>query len=306
MIPYEDDGMTDQQISRDDGSSGNSSWYSTTQQATTPTSTLTPSPTATTEPVVVNAPTATVDIWGGKTPTTTTTYPWDIPNPNAATNNTTYGGYTTSQVQGMTDAERSSLYDQIKGSYQLLDNDSGIAGSGMSDAVKSVWEYLRLLSQASPSIKQAALMPEYLTPGDKSGNKTMMDLLGLSQFYNADGGTGEVAAATSGTAGGSTSTGTSGSATTASGGSSSGTTSISGGGSSVDRLIDLAAAMYAGAGVKGGGTGFGGLVSGPIGETNTGELATPAASPSHKGLIIVVLILSGLAFWWYKKHKKGA
>jgi hypothetical protein len=87
----------------------------------------------------------------------------------------------------------------------------------------------------------------------------------------------------------------------ASGGSSS---AISDGGSAVNRLIDLASAMYAGAGVKGGGSGMGGLVAAPLSGTAGGSAPAPS---SGKGLVIVVILgAAGLAFWYYNKHKKKA
>ncbi len=79
---------------------------------------------------------------------------------------------------------------------------------------------------------------------------------------------------------------------------------ISDGGSAVNRLIDLASAMYAGAGVKGGGSGMGGLVSAPL--SGTGGGSAPASS-SGKGLVIVIILgAAGLAFWYYSKHKRKA
>ena len=82
---------------------------------------------------------------------------------------------------------------------------------------------------------------------------------------------------------------------------------LAAGGDTVNRLIDLVAGMYAGAGVKGGGSGFGGLVSGPISSApeNTGELATPAPKKSPLGAIFIVLVLAA-GGWYYYKHRKGS
>lgn len=80
-----------------------------------------------------------------------------------------------------------------------------------------------------------------------------------------------------------------------------------GSGSTIDRLIDLVAAQYAGAGVKGGGSGFDGLVSGPLATSVTGEDATPASGSGSKGLLLFVFLVvaAGLGYWYYKKHKSG-
>lgn len=295
-----DNGVTDQFLTKPDTADGSGSttydWSSALQQA--PAQPIT-------EPVVASAPTATADPYvassgpvqqgdGSVTLASASTYA-------GKTINDFLSGYTTQQIQGMTDAQRTALLGQVQSQYQIdPTNDSGLFGTGISGPAIDVYNYLKIVAGTGtlPSIKEAALMPAYLTPGDKSGNQPLMDLLGLSAFYNPSGGTGEVAPTASGTAG---------SNTVASGGTGSGTTSVADGGTAINRLIDLAAAMYAGAGVKGGGTGFGGLVGGSLADTptNTGQLATPTPT-SHKGLIVVVLLLAGLAFWYYKKHHKGA
>jgi hypothetical protein len=69
----------------------------------------------------------------------------------------------------------------------------------------------------------------------------------------------------------------------------------------INRLMDLVAAQYSGVAVPGGGTGFSGLVSGPI--DASGDAAAPAKS-SGKSLLILALIVAGLGYWFYKSHKK--
>lgn len=89
----------------------------------------------------------------------------------------------------------------------------------------------------------------------------------------------------------------------------SGGTNTTGGTSKVDRLIDLVSAMYAGAGVKGGGSGFDGLVSGPLAtavESTGGEGApVAAASKTSPALVLVLVLIAGGVAWWYYKRKKG-
>jgi hypothetical protein len=88
------------------------------------------------------------------------------------------------------------------------------------------------------------------------------------------------------------------------GGLTSGPTSPVTGGASddlINRLMDLVAAQYAGVAVPGGGTGFGGLVSGPI-DDGTANVQAPAAQ-SGKGLLILALIVAGLGYWFYRSHK---
>lgn len=71
--------------------------------------------------------------------------------------------------------------------------------------------------------------------------------------------------------------------------------------STIDRLIDLAAAQFAGAG--GGGSSGGGVVALPT------EIATDTAATSNggKGLLVVVIIAAvGIGIYLYRKHKKAA
>lgn len=74
----------------------------------------------------------------------------------------------------------------------------------------------------------------------------------------------------------------------------------------VNRLIDVMSAMYAGAGVNGGDSGFGGLVSGPIADT-TGTAATSTSSgTSGVAVFVVIGVIVLIGYWYYKHHKKAA
>jgi hypothetical protein len=71
--------------------------------------------------------------------------------------------------------------------------------------------------------------------------------------------------------------------------------------------MDLVAAQYAGGGVPGGGTGFGGLVTAPLaGSDFVSAGGTSAAPASHKGLLILGILVAAIGFWYYKSHKKKA
>lgn len=74
-----------------------------------------------------------------------------------------------------------------------------------------------------------------------------------------------------------------------------------GGGNTIDRLIDLVSAQYAGAGVKGQGTGFDGLVSGPL-----ATATEPAPKKSSGVLLLVFVIIGGAVAWYVYKKRKGA
>ncbi len=78
-----------------------------------------------------------------------------------------------------------------------------------------------------------------------------------------------------------------------------------GGGDPVNRLIDVMASMYAGAGVKGGGSGFDGLVSAPLATSVTDTPQQASGSNGYLMLVILAVVI-GLGFWYYKSHKKKA
>lgn len=99
---------------------------------------------------------------------------------------------------------------------------------------------------------------------------------------------------------------TGGGATTGGGTSSTGSQGgINTGSSTIDRLIDLVAAQYAGAGVKGGGSGFDGLVSGPLAVADEGAAGTTKGGGSGALVFVILVVVAGLAYWYYKKHKKA-
>jgi hypothetical protein len=194
------------------------------------------------------------------------------------------------------------MTQEIKDAYGLNDTTLQSQVSSAQSASDARWTYA--LSHGgfyAPEVNPNAL------PLTLGGTATQGGTAPVGTPLDATFGAGDVQATPTGIAGSNSGTNTGYAGGTADTGASSGTNSVAGGGNAINRLLDLAAAMYAGAGVKGGGTGFGGLVGGPLGETNTGELATPAAPASHKGLIIVVVLLAAIGFWWYRKHhKKGA
>jgi len=74
----------------------------------------------------------------------------------------------------------------------------------------------------------------------------------------------------------------------------------------ISRLIDLMAAQYTGAHVTGGGSGFGGLVSGPLAGSDFvgGDTSAAPASSNKKGLLILLLLVAGIGYWFYRSHKK--
>lgn len=78
------------------------------------------------------------------------------------------------------------------------------------------------------------------------------------------------------------------------------------GGDSINRLIDLMAAQFASAGTSGGGSGFGGLVSAPVGDGTSATITTAAAGPNRAVVFVMLLVAGGLAYWYYKKHKRAA
>lgn len=103
--------------------------------------------------------------------------------------------------------------------------------------------------------------------------------------------------------GGSGGTGGSGSGSGASGSGSSGsgdpgTSTQDSGNSTINRLLDLVSQQYSGAG----GAGSGGVVALPT------EVASSSAAPASSGSakIFLVVGIAGIAFWWYKNHKKKA
>lgn len=97
---------------------------------------------------------------------------------------------------------------------------------------------------------------------------------------------------------------TGGGASSGGGSSTGGQGSINTGSSTIDRLIDLVAAQYAGAGVKGGGSGFDGLVSGPLAVADEGA-GTTKSGGSGALVFVILIVLAGLGYWYYKKHKKA-
>ncbi len=280
MLAYEDDDQT-KVISGDDGGG-----YSYTETVSAPSG-------ATTEPVVTNAP----SMPGGGSTT-----------PESASTGAAYGG--TGAYGDL------SYADAVQAAYRAQQERMNATGveeapidfsmAGLSEA--GLWGMSQADKDANAARKQAILddpntvdairdlvnMPGYGTPEfDRSLNDgsnpsllaTVQGYLGLAQEQNA---TGDPSF--------------SGSGTYAAGGSSGGTTSISDGGSTINRLIDVAAAMYAGAGVKGGGTGFGGLVAAPISGTTTQS----GGKKSSTGIVILLVLGAALAFWYYKKHHKKA
>jgi hypothetical protein len=193
------------------------------------------------------------------------------------------------------------MTQDIKDAYGLTDSKLVDAASSANAASESRWQYALTHGGFFTPETNPNANPLDLSSGKTQGGVANDGVFSVGLVTQGSE-NGDVSATPSGVAG-STSTGATGPVS----GSGSGS-GVSEGGSAINRLIDLAAAMYASAGVKGGtGTGFGGLVGGPLGDaTNTGELAEPTPPQSHKGLVIVVLLLAGVGFWWYKKHHHKA
>jgi hypothetical protein len=68
----------------------------------------------------------------------------------------------------------------------------------------------------------------------------------------------------------------------------------------ITSLMGLVANQFAGAGVKGGGTGYDGPVTAPI------EVAAPAASSNHGITIILILLVVGIGGYFLWKNRKKA
>lgn len=194
------------------------------------------------------------------------------------------------------------MTQDVKDAYGLTDSSLVAAAGSANAASESRWQYALTHGGFFTPETNPNAMPLSLSSGKTQGGVANDGAFTVG-LTSQNGESGDVGATPSGVAG-STSTGATGPVSgTGSGG------GFSEGGNAINRLIDLAAAMYAGAGVKGGtGTGFGGLVGGPLGDaTNTGELAEPAPAPqSHKGLIVLVLLLAVGGYWYYRKHHKKA
>lgn len=182
------------------------------------------------------------------------------------------------------------MTQEIKDSYGLTESGLVSSVSGAQKSADDSWQYA-------------------LTHGGWSNpqmNPNSSEFVSTTSYTPPAGG--DVSAPTSGTTspaatGGGTYPGASTQGPT--GGSGSG---LAAGGDQVSRLIDLVAGMYSSAGVKGGGSGFGGLVSGPLSsspDTNTGELATPVKKKSSLGMIFVLLIVAAGGWYYYKHHKRG-
>lgn len=89
---------------------------------------------------------------------------------------------------------------------------------------------------------------------------------------------------------------------------STGATAAGGGGgtgsTAIDRLIDLAASQFAGAGASGSDTATPGFVSAPIGGDTSG--GSTSSSSSSSGLVILVVVAAlGIGGYMYYKHHKG-
>lgn len=283
MIPYETDTYTDDQIYRPDGgSSGGDTSTATITQPSATGITSAPSGPATTDPVGSNFFISAVT--GTETPSTATETP-------------------TAPVQsGPIPSVPGASNMHLPGEVWQMGAGQGCA-PGYAEQMRADGSWTCIPMSDFQKIFSGDFSP--LSPG--RAPEGVAPVSGDSSVYVGGvlQGTAQQVAEAAGSTWGAITTAITGSTTQ--GPSGGGSTAVSNGGTSVDRLIDLASMMFAGAGVKGGGTGFGGFVSGPVAGSDTGGGTTAAAPTSHTGLIIVVLIAAGLGFWYYKKHhKKGA
>ncbi len=288
MIPYETDTYTDDQIYRPDGgSSGGDTSTATITQPSATGITSAPSGPATTDPfgggAFINA------VTGTETPATTT-------QPETAAPTAQAGAIPS--VPGASNMH-------LPGEVWQMGAGQGCA-PGYAEQMRADGSWTCIPMSDFQKIFSGDFSP--LSPG--RAPEGVAPVAGDSSVYVGgvlQGTAQQVAEAAGSVWGAVTGAGTAGTGSTTQGPSGGGSGAVSNGGTNVDRLIDLASMMFAGAGVKGGGTGFGGFVSGPVAGSDTGGGSSAAAPTSHTGLIIVVLIAAGLGFWYYKKHhKKGA